>query len=229
MVCVKYNHSMTTRAAKTTSIPAAAARKPARASSSPPSVSLSDRHSNLTRQVILEAGIELLKQHRSAVSLSVRAVALKAGIAERTVFRYFPTREALIAALAPEVHQQIGLPEAPAEVATLQEFLRALYTCFDQHSALTVAALDADLFPHMLSLVAASRGKAIETLLKTFAPEAQASLRQRVAYNIRHLLTASSWYYYTHQFALPLEDAISCAEHSIRLNLQSLKPISPKI
>jgi AcrR family transcriptional regulator len=63
------------------------------------SVSTVTRHAEATRRAILEAGVELLLERRGA-GFSVQEVADRAGLTHRTVYRYFPTRQELMAATA---------------------------------------------------------------------------------------------------------------------------------
>lgn len=58
---------------------------------------LRQRHSELTRDVILRTVAELLEEG-DAGGLAVPEVARRSGVSLRTVYRYFPTREGLIAA-----------------------------------------------------------------------------------------------------------------------------------
>jgi AcrR family transcriptional regulator len=81
---------------------------------------------NATRRRILEAAIELFRT-RGFDATTTRDLAAAAEIATGTVFNYFPTKEAIVAALAEE-----GLAKAransglPADEADLEEELFAL-------------------------------------------------------------------------------------------------------
>jgi len=59
--------------------------------------SLRDRQKSATEELILEAAKRCLKDDLLA-DLSFAKVAAEAGIAERTIYRYFPTKEALLEA-----------------------------------------------------------------------------------------------------------------------------------
>jgi len=59
--------------------------------------SLRQRHSELTRELILRTVAELLEEG-DAAALAVPEVARRSGVSLWTVYRYFPTREQLIAA-----------------------------------------------------------------------------------------------------------------------------------
>src|SRR5581483_2371934 len=59
-------------------------------------------HADQTERLILDGAVQLLEQ-ASVSALTVREVARTAGLSERTVFRYFATREELVEAVAREV------------------------------------------------------------------------------------------------------------------------------
>src|SRR5690348_13966445 len=88
--------------------------------------SLSERHSDLSQRVILDAAVELLER-ASVAELSVRAVAKQAAISERTVFRYFATRDELLDAIAQEVSRRLELPADPVSLEELLNYPEALY------------------------------------------------------------------------------------------------------
>lgn len=77
-----------------------------------------------TRTAILEAAAQLLLE-RGNGGFSVQTVADRAGLTHRTVYRYFPTRQDLMAAtarsLAPELEE-----DAFAGVATVEEWIDAV-------------------------------------------------------------------------------------------------------
>jgi AcrR family transcriptional regulator len=79
-----------------------------------------------TRQRILDAAIELFRM-RGFNATTTRDLAAAAGIATGTVFNYFPTKEAIVAALAEQglakARANFGLPTAEAN---LEEELFAL-------------------------------------------------------------------------------------------------------
>ena len=60
---------------------------------------LRDAHKNATRSRIVRAVADLVAEAHPA-SISVPAVAKRAGVGVATVYRYFPTKEALLDASA---------------------------------------------------------------------------------------------------------------------------------
>jgi len=186
------------------------------------SLSLADRQSDLTRRLILDTASGLLER-TSVAELTVRGVAKQANISERTVFRYFPTREELLDAVAAAVHQKMALPAAPSSVEELLAAPRALYSRFEAVRELTRAALHTELFHRIRESQARVRWTAIQGIVDALAPRAGARERRIAAANIRFYLAASTWHYYRFYFRFSLEDTIACAESAIRQALDGLR------
>src|SRR5262245_33084783 len=60
---------------------------------------LRERHTAQTRELILDALTELLRDRR-ADEVTTRLIAAEAGVSERTVYRHFPDRAALLEGLS---------------------------------------------------------------------------------------------------------------------------------
>ena len=100
-----------------------------------------ERQRAATRQLILDAAVRMLHEEPS-VYLAHKAVAERAGVAARTVYRHFPARADLTLALWQRIRDRTGTrwPRAQVEILPL---LRSTYAQFDAQEALTRAALSA--------------------------------------------------------------------------------------
>jgi AcrR family transcriptional regulator len=183
---------------------------------------LSERHSDLTRKLILDAALDMLER-ASLAELTARAVAKQANISERTVFRYFATREAFLDAVADAVRARFALPTPPRTAEELLATPRALYTRFEEKANFTRAALHTELFHRMRETLARSRWQAVQKIVDELAPRRSERQRRLAAANIRFYLAASTWHYFRFYFGFSLEDTIACAEAAIGQSLQSLK------
>lgn len=67
---------------------------------------LRDEYADQTRQRIIEAFIALLEESEDS-SIATSALAKKAGVSLRTVYRYFPSRDALLAATADWLNTEV--------------------------------------------------------------------------------------------------------------------------
>ncbi len=182
---------------------------------------LKDRQYALTRRLLLDAAIEQLEDG-SVAGLTMRAMARRAGVAERTAFRHFASREELLDALAVEVAQRLELPSLPSSAAGLVTVPRALYRAYEARASLTRAALHSELFDRMRLTAAQERWRAISALVDAFAPQRSERDRKLAAANIRYLLSATTWHYYRYYFNFSLKDSIGAAEQAIAQFLAGL-------
>lgn len=184
--------------------------------------SLNARHNDMTSQLILDSAIALL-QTAPVNDLTVRAIARQGNLSERTIFRYFPSRDELLDHVAAEAAARLDMPEPPATLDELLAAPRALYGAFEAKMSLTRALLHSELFPRMRVGMAERRWKAISRLVDQCAPEAAAASRQIAAANIRYHLAATTWHYYRFYFSFSFEDSVACAETTIRQSLQGVQ------
>jgi AcrR family transcriptional regulator len=188
-------------------------------------LTLTQRHTDLTRSLILDTAIDLLEAGPVA-ELTVRAVARRAQLAERTVFRYFATREEFLDGVALAGAARLRTPEPPTTDAELVAAPRALYGAFEAKTGLTRALLHPDLLPRMQATAAKRRWDAIAKLVDRIAAEAPARARRIAAANIRYYLAATSWHYYRFTFGFDFEEAVACAETAIALALEDIRAAS---
>ena len=182
---------------------------------------LAQRQTDFTRQAILDAALATLERG-SLADLTARAVAKRANIAERTVFRYFPSREAFLDAVAAAMSQALQLPPAPRTREELLAAARGLYERFDARASLTRAALHTDLFHRMRESQARVRWTAVRKLIDELAARRPERDRRLAAANIRYHLAASTWHYYRFYFGFSLEDSIAAAEAAVRSMLDAI-------
>jgi AcrR family transcriptional regulator len=182
---------------------------------------LSDRRNDLTRTLILDAAIETL-EHASVSELTVRAVAKHANISERTIFRYYASREEFLDAVTMEMRSRLDLPRPPTSIEELKEAARVLYQAFEARPKLIKAALHSEIFDRMRQVQGGERWAAVGQLLDALAPEAGERDRKIATANIRYYLSASTWHYYRFYFGFSLEESIACAETAIRQAIAGL-------
>jgi AcrR family transcriptional regulator len=98
------------------------------------------RHHDRTATAILDAAAHVLAEHGAGANMA--EVAAAAGVGRATLYRYFPSREALLQALAAEALAEAGarladagLDHVPVEQA-LERIVRALVTIGDRYAVL---------------------------------------------------------------------------------------------
>jgi AcrR family transcriptional regulator len=100
--------------------------------------SLRDEYAEMTRQRIVAAFVEALEDE-AADDVSLAAVAKRAGVAERTVYRHFKTRGELFAAAGEWVEDNVFGYVPFTSPDELPGIFRKLCTSFDQHPHLARA------------------------------------------------------------------------------------------
>jgi AcrR family transcriptional regulator len=100
-----------------------------------------ERQRLATRQAILDAALRLLREE-PATPFSHEAVADRAAVAPRTVYRHFPTRADLTRAVWERIRDTTGTRWPRTEAAILAA-LRVTFAQFEEHEALTRAAIAA--------------------------------------------------------------------------------------
>ena len=182
---------------------------------------LAERHTDHTRQWIVAAAVDLMEQPGTG-PLTNAAIAERAGISERTVYRHFATRDALLDALAAEVMQRLGSPPVPATPAALLDYPAELFAGFEARSQLTRAALNSDIFPRMRDGPAAQRWRGLQQILADALPGLPEAERAIAAANLRYLLAATTWQYYRYQFGFSLAQTVRCVRLALALQLKGL-------
>jgi AcrR family transcriptional regulator len=108
----------------------------ARSYSSP----LRDRRTAETRTIILEAlGAELAGG--GIEDFSVARVARRAGVSERTVYRHFPTRDALLDGLSEWYNERVGDFPDGVSAEAIPQTIAQVFADFDEHESLARAVL----------------------------------------------------------------------------------------
>ena len=186
--------------------------------------SLKDRHADTTQKLILSTAVELLERE-GVNATTARAVAKEAGISERTVFRYYASRDEFLDAIAEEAISRMQTPPPPDTLADLLEYAEPLYRRFEQWAPLLNAALHTDISKRVRANVAEIRWRAIGKLIDREFPKVSKQERNIAATNISYYLSASSWHYYRTQFGLSLDDTIDCARAAIRWAVWDLSAV----
>lgn len=185
------------------------------------SVPLIDRHTDATQNLILTSALELLER-ASVTELTVRAVAKHAGMAERTVFRYFASRDAFLDAVGAEVVRNLQTPAPPSKIEELPSYPAVLFARFEEKADLVKSALHTEVFKRIHNTVAKGRWQAVRSLIDANAKHRSEHDRKIAAANIRYYLAATTWHYYRFNFHFTLEETIDSARSAIRLTINDI-------
>lgn len=164
--------------------------KPARVKPPPKRGSLRSRLHDATRRVILDAMVEQLAD-TGAFEFSMFELARRANVSARTIYRHFPTRDALFDALSARVNEELGTHEPPRTLDAAGELARAQFAAFDAHAALVTAELVTQKSAR--AGTRAARSPALAKAVAEAAPQASESVRRHAAAVVACLGSAETW------------------------------------
>ncbi len=141
------------------------------------------------REQIVAAAIRVIE---SGQDPSMRAVAQAAEIAERTLYRYFASRDELLAAVLPLLRERASAPMAD-DVDGLMDYIERLFTTFDQNPGLARALARAAWAP--TSMTRPANLQVLRTIIDAAFAKAPKTDRESAAASLRVLYSAVSWVY----------------------------------
>ncbi len=158
---------------------------------------LRERHAQQTRDLILDAVTELLEFHRID-EVSTREIAQSAGVSERTVYRHFPDRDALLTGLTGRLLRFLGQGPDPmhSRIDTIDGLKAAAVQLMAGLEKFHVAARAEALFnadPRRFSPDTRANSMHFPVVIDAILPELGDRDRLRLTAVIRCLLSAQAW------------------------------------
>lgn len=98
------------------------------------------QQSQRTQQMILEAMVALLVERRGG-DVQIQEIAKKSGVSERSIFRLFKDRQAMLGAIDSYVTNFIQVGVARLQDKGTVEFAKELFTLFDKNENMVMAYL----------------------------------------------------------------------------------------
>lgn len=183
--------------------------------------SLREARAGMVRERVLEGVAAVLA---AGDDLTFAKVAKAAGVPERTVYRHFPTRETLLAAVFDWANRRIGFAgEPPADRPAVTALVERAFPGFDD-----IAPVIRELLVAPEGLLArlsskAERQAAAVALVDAEAPGLDAADARRVAAAVQLLTTAATWQALRHYWDMDGDDAARTATLAIDLILDAAR------
>lgn len=150
---------------------------------------------------------------------SVQAVADRAGVSHRTVYRHYPSREALLEGIADYLQvplRDIGLPSVPSSLDEVVTSVGTLYEFFEAHSRLMEAMVIVRLALGFEPKRSRERTSGFVRLIDEEAPHLDPAEAKRYAMGIRAIASSQHWYVLTRRLELSSSEAAEITADSLR-------------
>ena len=191
------------------------------AMSSDPALSLREKHAATTRTHILTEAYALLVEHPDH-PFSHEAVAARAGVGARTVYRYFPTQSDLYEEMWVTLRKQSGTIFPSREEDILPQ-IPILFEKFDANERIIRAVLESPAGHRVRERGAPEGRAAFASSLQAFlAGQTDAEKRQKIAVFLA-IYSAPFWDLLRTRGDLSGQDAIQAATWAMRTLLHGLK------
>lgn len=160
--------------------------------------SLRERHKETTRGAILRALADIVSEG-DVHSFTVQQVADRAGVAHRTVYRHFPSREALLEALAEWLDAELGRRGTPVLPRSLDELPRAaevVFELFDEYDAIVRALAITYAATSIRPPTRRARTEAFRRVIDNGMPHLSEEERHRFFVVSRALMNSQTWQFF---------------------------------
>ncbi len=165
---------------------------------------LRDRQVAQTRELILDAVTTLLGDRR-ADEVATRDIAAVAGVSERTVYRHFPDRDALLEGLSQRLPHLDGVKPSfgMGGLDDIAPTSRRLMGLLDEHyvTARAEAVFNAD--PRRFAADTQANTREMRELLAKGLPQLGEREQLRIAAVIRCLVSTQAWLRMREEFGVP--------------------------
>jgi AcrR family transcriptional regulator len=184
---------------------------------------LREQQMEQTRELIIEALADQVWREGLA-DFSVPKVAKRAGVATRTVYRYFPSRDDLLDAVGEWIRTRAPEPPQPRSLDDFVRYTRDLYAYFDRNPQLVDLQALPGLGREVQERWRAKRLVAGREALAQWMPEIDDEHeRVRRFAPVRVLLSSRAWLQMTRELGMTSEQAADAACAAIDTLLRSYR------
>lgn len=177
-----------------------------------------------TRLRILEAVTELVAD-QTTEEVTIPLVARRARVSLRTVYRHFPTRDALFDAWGDWVERtlDVRVHTYPETVDELSEFAPGLYQSYDQNDALIRSMLNSRAARGARERTRSRRKRSFERAMRELTTGLEPPERARALAVIYLLISAPAWQAMHDQWELDGTEAGKAAAWAVRVLVDELR------
>lgn len=188
---------------------------------------LRERQRGFTRRLIVEALSRVILE-TGIHQFSMQEVADEAGVSLRTLYRYFPTREDLLAGLAVEADQTLREAGFPPTVNSLSSdgiavLVDDLWRAMGKRPDLVRALVIANMATGFQFGPRKEHHQLLRHSVESMTPQLTSKEQHRMYAVIRYLAGSLAWKVLTDDFGLETEDAAETAAWAIRTLIRDIE------
>jgi AcrR family transcriptional regulator len=183
---------------------------------------LREEQSERTRAAILDALGEQLTEE-GLEDFSMPKVARRANVAVRTIYRYFPTREALLDALSEWLDQRVGGFKYPETLEDLFGMIDGLFRGFDANAPLIRSQLSSAKGRALRARAAQRRARGVQRMLQPLTAGLDPADARRAGAIVHALFSAGTLFHLTEVWGFDAGAAAEASRWAIGLVLDELK------
>jgi AcrR family transcriptional regulator len=182
---------------------------------------LQEQRTAATREYILDKAFELLVSHPDQ-PFSHEAIAARARVGARTVYRYFPSQSDLYEELWGRVRKEVGTIFPSSEDQILPQ-IPILFGGFDRHEKVVTAVLESSAGHRVRERRAPEGRAAFSKALKNLTAGIAPAEKRRVVAVFLAIYSAPFWELLRKRGGLSGAEAIAAAEWAMRMLIRGLR------
>jgi AcrR family transcriptional regulator len=185
---------------------------------------LRERQKEATRNIILRAAADIVAT-RGMHAFTVQAVADQAGVSHRSVYRYFPNREALVEGLY-EFAEEMARPWAknlPPILEDVPVLSANAFALFDTEPNIVRASVLARLTSGYQPHARIRRTKSFEAGIRRLTPNLDAEDVRRTFAILRLIASSNAWMIFRDEFGLSGSEMTEPVSWAARVLIEDLK------
>lgn len=186
---------------------------------------LRERQAADTRRDILRAAAEIIAGD-GLTDFSMRSVAARAKVSERTVYHHFPSRQVLLDGLAEWVDDQLRelrLQADPRDIEDMPGRIAALFSAFEDIGAPALAMARLAAVHGIRSAAHEERTAAFRDRFADLLDPLPPDEAERCFAVVRHLVSSTTWLTLRDEFRLGGEDAARAIAWALDALLEELR------
>ncbi len=190
-----------------------------------PTPSLRQKQNELTKGLILKALAKVILE-KGVHNFSVQTVADAAGVSHRTVYRHYPTREALLEGLADYLEtllEQQRYQSVPENASDVLKAVTEVFHIFEDVDIYVKAMVLARLSTGHRPASTLERDTAFQKIIKDLAPKLDDNEIDRAASLIRYLVSSTTWMILTDNMGLSTKEALQGVKWAVEVLFEDLK------